>query len=95
MDIPNWVDAKKRKSQKPSARLKYILANLAARHTGRQSMRALAEKVGLDHSTLSLYIRRGSFSVSAAERIQTVLGAKEISAAVLITPMAYDRTVID
>jgi hypothetical protein len=89
MEIPTWVDAKKRsKSAKATARLKFMLTYLAAKNTGRGSMRALAELVGLDHSTLSTYIRRGAFSEAAAQRIEAKLGAKQITADMLVDPLS-------
>lgn len=94
MQIPHFVEAgRKTKKAKASARLKYVLANLAAQHTSRSSMRALADKVGLDHSTISTYIRRGSFSEPAALRIQEAMVAEgsDITAADLIDPMRMER----
>ncbi len=70
MDIPNWVDAKTcKKSQINTARLRYIMNVIAAKHTGGSSLRALAERIKMDHSTLSLYVRRGRFSEPAAKKI--------------------------
>lgn len=88
MQIPSWVEKNARsKNAKASARLKYTLTLLAAKHTARQSIRALAEKVGMDHSTISFYIRRGAFSEKAAKRIEENLGSKEITAAFLRNPL--------
>lgn len=93
MQIPSWVDAKKRrKADKASARLKYILTLTAAKHTGRQSIRALAERCEMSHSTISLYIRRGSFSEKAAKRIEEIVGQKEITAAFLMNPLGEARS---
>lgn len=70
MQFPAWVEGgRMSKAQRATARLKFILNHLALHYTGRNSMRALAEKVGYDHSTLSTYIRRGSFSQQAADEI--------------------------
>lgn len=93
MQIPHFVEAgRKTKKAKASARLKYVLSNLAAQHTSRSSMRALGDLVGLDHSTLSAYIRRGSFSEPAAKRIEDRLGLdSDITAAELMDPMTMER----
>jgi transcriptional regulator with XRE-family HTH domain len=92
MQIPSWVDAKKRrKADKASARLKYILTLTAAKHTGRQSIRALAERCGMNHSTISLYIRKGAFSEKAAKRIEEVIGREEIAAEFLMNPFVEER----
>lgn len=93
MQIPQWVDSKKRrKAERASARLKYILVLLAAKHTGRQSIRALAERCGMDHSTISHYIRQGSFSERAAKRIEGILGRQEITHEWLIDPLEEKKT---
>jgi len=92
MQIPAWVEKGLRtQAQKSRARLKYIVGNLAARHTGRASMRALAEKVGMDHSTISGYIRRGSFSDQAAANVVAALSDSELSVAMLTTPLSLPR----
>lgn len=93
MQIPHFVEVgRKTKKAKASARLKFVLANLAAQHTSRSSMRALADKIGMDHSTLSTYIRRGYFSEPAAKRIEEVMGAvSDITAAELMDPMIMVR----
>jgi hypothetical protein len=68
MRFPAWVEgARTPKAQRATNRLKYILSDLALQHTGRNSMRALAEHVGYDHSTFSMYIRRGAFTEQAAQ----------------------------
>jgi hypothetical protein len=88
MQIPQWVErGKRRKAERASARLKYTMTFLAAKHTGRQSIRALAEMVGMDHSTISIYIRRGSFSERAAKRIEEALGTEEVTARFLMEPL--------
>lgn len=96
MKIPHFVDARKRtKKERQSARLKYVLGVIAAKNTGRQSMRALADMVGLDHSTLSTYIRRGSFSVPAAEKVIAGLQqhkiAPEVTVEQLIDPLLIEK----
>lgn len=94
MHFPAWVEAgRKTKAQRATARLKFIVTHLALHYTGRNSMRALAEKVNYDHSTLSLYIRRGSFSEQAAEEIVTKLGcAKDVKASDLVDPLSISAT---
>jgi hypothetical protein len=90
MLIPAFVTARKRKkSERASAVLRYVLANLAAKYTGRQSMRALAEVVGVDHSTLSTYIRRGSLSVATATRITVKFPDCGVSIAQLVDPELF------
>lgn len=88
MLIPQWVDTHKRSNNaKSRARLRYVLANIAAKHTGRQSMRALAEHVGVDHSTLSTYVRRGGCSTATAKRIIDTFPDCGLSIENLVNPM--------
>lgn len=92
MNIPTWVDNKNRGRQaRASARLRYVMNVLAAKHSDRQTMRSLAEKVALDHSTLSLYIRRGAFSKSAAERIVKMLKTDEVTVHMLMRPLEIGK----
>jgi IS30 family transposase len=90
MTIPHRVDAKLRsKSAKSTARLRYIVAQLAATYTARNSVRALAELVGIDHSTISIYIKRGAFSDSATAKIMAALpDLNNISKEHLTNPMS-------
>src|SRR5690606_18622497 len=89
MHIPDHVCRGKRsKSDKSSAILKHIILNLAAQHTERASIRSLSKLVGLEHSTICLYIRRGAFSESAAKRITEHFPNHSIKAADLMDPLA-------
>lgn len=91
--IPTWVDkGKTRNAQRASARLDYLMGLLAALHTERKSIRGLAEKVGMDHSTISLYIRNGAFTEAAANRIVTALKDPKLTAAMLMNPMGIDKS---
>jgi hypothetical protein len=93
MRFPLWVDGKRMsKAARASARLKYMLSMLAAHVDGRQSMRALGDRVGLNHSTLSLYIRRGSFSESAARKIEEKIGRETIPFEYLVAPLDIAAT---
>lgn len=78
MQFPAWVEGSRTpKGQRASNRLKFIMGKLALEHTGRNSMRALAEKIGYDHSTFSTYIRRGAFTDKAAAEIVDALGCQK------------------
>lgn len=92
MNIPAWVDKGKRsKSERCVARLKYVIGMLAARHTSRGSARALAEMVGLNHSTVSIYVRRGKFSDQAARTIVTSLNDSTLTVGMLTDPLSIDK----
>lgn len=92
MNIPAWVDKGKRsKSERCVARLKYVIGLLAAQHTSRGSARALAEKVGLNHSTVSIYVRRGKFSDQAAHTIVINLNDPTITVGMLTDPLSIAK----
>lgn len=89
MRFPAWVEGPRMtKAQRATARLRFIIKHLALHHTGRSSMRALATKVGLDHSTLAMYCRQGSFSTTAADKIVAALGVKAIRKTDLTDPLS-------
>lgn len=92
MNIPQWVEkGLRKKADRAAARLKYVFGVLAARHTSRNSVRGLAEMVCLDHSTISIYIRRGQFSERAANLIVRKLGEKDVTATMLTDPMSIPK----
>lgn len=89
MQIPDHVCRGKRsKNEKSSAILKHIILNLAAQHTERASIRSLSKLVGLEHSTICIYIRRGAFSELAANRIAQRFASDGIKAEHLMSPLA-------
>lgn len=91
--IPTWVDKKARsKAEKASARLDYLLGLIAAIHTDRKSIRGVAEKVGLDHSTISLYIRQGKFSEKAAARMVAGIKDEHLTVAMLTDPLSIGKS---
>lgn len=88
MNIPEHVCRGKRSNaDKSSAILKFVLLNLAARYTSRASIRSLAEEVGMDHSTICLYMRNGSFSNTAANRIIETFPDTGLRADNLVQPL--------
>ena len=93
MHFPEWADNKRMtKKQRASARLKFILMELANRHTGRASLRGLAEVVGLNHSTLCKYVKDGRFTESKACQMEVRLGRSSVTAAMLIDPLSIVST---
>lgn len=73
-DFPPIIEAIVDPNERASARLRHMLETLSMMVTARRSMRALAEHVGLDHSTLSYYIRVGRISEDGANTIVKKLG---------------------
>lgn len=91
--IPSWVDkGRTRQADKASARLNYLLGLLAALHTERKSIRGLAEKIGMDHSTFSLYVRQGAFTMPAATRIVDTLKDPKLAVSMLTEPLTIARS---
>ena len=91
--IPHWVDKKARSNAaRCSARLDYLLGLLAAHHTDRKSLRGLAEKIGMDHSTLSLYVRQGKFTDTAAAKMVEGLADANLTASMLIDPLSIAKS---
>lgn len=93
MQFPKWADGPHlSKKERATGRLKFILMSLALEHTGRNSMRALSELVGLDHSTISKYIVAGAFTEKAASQVQVRLGEKVITAEMLMNPLSIPKS---
>lgn len=84
-DFPPIIEAIPSPTARASARLRHMLETLAMQVTARRSMRALAEHVGLDHSTLSYYIRVGRVSQDGATLISEKVGAHVVTAKQLMT----------
>ena len=91
MQFPPWVDQPRTKKARAKNRLKYIIGILAMQATGKASVRAFAEHIGLNHSTISIYIGRGKFSEQCASHIQTQMPGL-VQAADLINPLEINAT---
>ena len=92
MYIPAWVEKDKRsQSAKRTARLKFIINGLAARFTSRGSIRAFGLFVGVDHSTISGYIRKGEFSEAAAKTIIAKVGDPTLTVEMLTDPLSIPK----
>ena len=88
MQFPPWADGPKlSKKRRATLRLKYMISRLALIASVRQSHRALGERCGLDHSTISMYVRRGAFSPNAAAVIEQAMGRNNIRAEWLTDPL--------
>ena len=93
MQFPPWANGPKlSKKQRASLRLRYIISKISLQISGRQSHRALAEHVGLNHSTISLYVSRGAFSEKAAKTIEERVGRTICRAEWLTDPLNIETT---
>lgn len=53
-----------------AARLRFILMLVALEFTEHPSMRKVARVIGCDNATLSIYIKRGAFTINMATKIE-------------------------
>lgn len=74
MQFPQWVDEQQNDQAKATARLRYMMATIAAKRTGRGTLRQFAKLVGIDHSTLAYSVKRGSCTPAVATKIEDTLG---------------------
>jgi hypothetical protein len=93
MQFPKWADGPRlTKAERASGRLKYLVLTLATEHTGRASMRSLANAVGLEHSTVSKSITQGSFSEKSALQILHRLKPRLVTVEMLMNPMGIGKS---
>ena len=90
--FPPWVDAQPNDDERASARLRYLVNRAALEATGKQSVRALAEKIEMDHSSISNAIRRGYMSEGMAMAIEQSVGRAVLKANYLINPLKIKAT---
>lgn len=74
MQFPDWVEQKQTALEKAEARLRFMMTNIAIQQTGKGTLRAFAELVGIDHSTLAYSLKRGYCTSAVATRIEDKLG---------------------
>lgn len=86
MKFPLWVLRTAKKNQ-ASARLRYLVYRLALDNCPRPSVRAVCELAGIDHSTVTTYITRGSFSSKLALEFQERFGRDLAAAEWLTSPL--------
>ena len=89
MNFPEWVDKPKQKTKRAQNRLRYVMNTLANHATGRSSLRSLASHVGMNHSTLAIYIRNGKCSLACAKRLQDTFGKELAPFDFLIDPLNF------
>lgn len=80
------------KKHQASARLRYLIYRLALEQCPRPSVRALCEEAGIDHSTVTTYITRGSFSSKLALEFQERFGRELAAAEWLTSPLKITTT---
>lgn len=93
MLFPKWADAPRMpKAERAAGRLQYLVQTLALEHTGRASLRSLANTVGLEHSTVSKSIKQGSFSEKSALQIVHRLKPRTVTPEMLMNPLSIDSS---
>ena len=88
MKFPQWVIRTRGKKYQASARLRYIIMNVAVQLNHRASLHAVAEFVKCDHSTLAYYVKQGHFSPTMAQQMEAKLGSDIIRAEWLTDPLS-------
>lgn len=89
MKYPDWVHQPVGQSEQMARkkRLTYIVRRAALQVDGRGSYSALAEKLGLCHSTFCIYIDRGRFSAATATAIEKLVGRELAPHELLMNPL--------
>lgn len=88
MRYPDWVNQQGLdEKQIRKNRLIFLVRRAALHVDGRGSYKALAEKLGLCHSTFCIYIDRGRFTASVATAIERLIGRELAPHELLMDPM--------
>lgn len=90
-EFPQWIDKQKKKEQRASMRLKYMLSLASLRRYGRASMHALAAEAKCDHSSIFNAISRGYFTKEMAVKIEKVVGRDELPSDWLMHPLDVEK----
>lgn len=89
MKYPDWVHEPQGQTEQQARkkRLVYLVRRAALHIDGRGSYSALAEKLGLCHSTFCIYIDRGRFSAATATAIEKLVGRELAPHELLMDPL--------
>lgn len=91
MKFPTWTRRTGLTRQERAAkRLRYIVYRLAIEVCETPTIRALAERGGIDHATISCALRAGRFSEELAARFEAAFGRKLVRKDELIDPLAIE-----
>lgn len=88
--FPQWTHTSGKrelsKANRATARLRFIINYLAMLDSPSATYVALAKALGIHHTTLNVYIARGSFGENVAAKIEAHFGPSVITADMLINP---------
>ena len=89
MNYPAWVHLPEGLSEDQirKNRLIFLVRRAALQIDGRGSYRALAEALGLAHSTFCIYIDRGEFTATVATSVEKLVGRDFAPHELLMNPM--------
>ncbi len=87
MHFPVWIDHGKNDLARAQCRLKYMLNRVGLEVFGCTTMRGLAKKVGIDHSSLHNACTRGYFTEPMATQIEEAVGRKHLRREYLCKPL--------
>lgn len=90
MIFPSWTNRRAmKKSEKASARLRYLINRIAAELGPINSLKSVGDEIGVNYSTILSYIDRGSFSRATADKLEERF---DVPAEWLLDPMSIDDT---
>ena len=88
MRFPKWVNKPGTTKQERAAnRLRYLVLRLSLELDPRNTLQVVADRVGMSHVTISLYITRGYFSPAMAARFEDTFGRESCPNEWLRDPM--------
>lgn len=92
VNFPNWVTAPKRQSKQQLAvkRLRYLCLRATIEDAPGGNIASFSEAIGMERTTIHLYVKLGKFSAPAAQRAEDHFGTDLISAEWLIDPLSID-----
>jgi len=85
---PEWVNKGRGKQVRASNRVRYIINRLAAEVGPKNSIRAIADAIKMDYSTLCVYMIRGYFSPRTADKLEKCFGPDWAPSHILQDPLA-------
>lgn len=90
--FPTWVETPRRqpKQQLAAKRLRYLVVRASIQRTFGGHIASFATAIGMDKSTIHLYIKLGKFSKPSAEMAENIFGSDVIQADWLTSPLTIE-----
>lgn len=88
MKFPTWTRRTGLTRQERSAkRLRYLIYRLAIEVCETPTIRALGDKAGIDHSSISCALRTGRLTAEMADKFEKAFGRKLVNKAAFLDPL--------